>query len=283
MTGLVEQLDGPPPELRFRRRIRFIPAMRELWQARELVRSLVERELRAQYKQAVLGFAWAIITPVALLLVFSLFITRVATINTGGVPYVLFSYMGLLPWTFFSAAVMRGGLSLLTNAALLNKVYCPRESFPVASVVSAGIDTTIAALVLGILFVATGFAPKATSIFIPVILLVQVAFTLGLTLIVSAIVVYFRDLRHALPLILQFGILATPVAYGIDAIPANVRVLYAALNPLGPIIDGYRRVVLLGLLPTWPEFAAGACSSAVILVGSYLLFKHLEAGFPDLV
>jgi ABC-type polysaccharide/polyol phosphate export permease len=153
----------------------------------------------------------------------------------------------------------------------------------VASVVSAGIDTTIAALVLGILFVATGFAPKATSIFIPVILLVQVAFTLGLTLIVSAIVVYFRDLRHALPLILQFGILATPVAYGIDAIPANVRVLYAALNPLGPIIDGYRRVVLLGLLPTWPEFAAGACSSAVILVGSYLLFKHLEAGFPDLV
>ncbi len=283
MTNQVELLDGPPPELRFRRRIRLAPAMRELWQARELVRSLVERELRAQYKQAVLGFAWAIITPVALMLVFSLFISRVTNIDTGGVPYVLFTYLGLLPWTFFSGSLMRGGLSLLTNSSLLNKVYCPRESFPLAGVISAGIDTMLAALVLGVLFVLTGFAPKATSVFIPLLLLVQVAFTLGLTLLVSAVVVYFRDLRHALPLILQFGILATPVAYGFDAIPPSFRTLYAVLNPLGPVIDGYRRVVLLGQLPDWDGFLIATVSSTVILAGSYLLFKHLEAGFPDLV
>jgi ABC-type polysaccharide/polyol phosphate export permease len=274
-------LEAPPSAFRFRRRIRLTVAIAELWQARELVRSLVERELRAQYKQAILGFAWAIITPVAFMLVFSLFFYRVSTVTTNGIPYTLFTYVGLLPWTFFSGAVSRGGLSLLANSAILNKVYCPREAFPLAGVISSAIDTTIATLVLAVLFVVMGFAPRATTILLPVLLVIQVAFTLGITLAVSAVIVYFRDLRHALPLILQLGIFATPVAYGIEIAPSSLRTLYAVLNPLGPLIDGYRRILLLGQLPSWDALLPATLSSLAVLVGAYLLFKHLETGFAD--
>lgn len=276
-------LEEPPSDLRFRRRVRVAEAVRELWQGRDLIRSLVERELRAQYKQAMLGLAWAILTPVSLMVVFSLFFSKFANIDTAGVPYPLFTYIGLLPWTFFSTSVTRGGMSLIGNAPLLNKVYCPREIFPLSGVISAGVDTTIAVGVLGLLFVATGFWPKATSIFVPLLLLIQVAFTLGLTLIVAAVVVYFRDLRHAVPLLLQFGLLATPVAYGLDVVPPRLQTLYAVLNPLGPLINGYRRSVLYGQPPAWDILLPAALSSMAVLSAGYVLFKRLETGFADVV
>jgi ABC-type polysaccharide/polyol phosphate export permease len=283
MNPAVPLPSAPPPELRFRRRIRPAAAVRELWQSRELLRSLVEREFRAQYTQAVLGFAWAVITPVAFMVVFSLFFRRVANINTHGIPYPVFTYVGLLPWTFFSGAVTRGGLSLVSNAALLNRVYFPREIFPLAGIVSAAIDTAIALIVLGVLFVATGVTPQPTSVLVPLLLVIQLAFTMGLTLTVAAIVVYFRDLRHALPLALQFGILATPVAYGLEVIPERWRLAYGVLNPLGPIIDGYRRVILFGQPPHWETLLPAALASLVWVVGAFVLFKQLEMGFADVV
>lgn len=274
---------APPPEIRFHRKIRPAAAVRELWRSRELLRSLVERELRAQYKQAVLGFAWAVITPVAFMVVFTAFFQRVANVETHGIPYPVFAYVGLLPWTFFSGAVMRGGLSLLSNASLLNKVYCPREVFPLAGLASAAIDTAIAMAVLGVLFVITGVIPRPTAVLVPVLVVIQMAFTAGVTLMVAAVVVYFRDLRHALPLVLQFGILATPVAYGLDVIPERVRLAYSLLNPLGPVIDGYRRVVLFGQPPHWETLVPAAMASVVWLVGAFVLFKQLETGFADVV
>ena len=136
--------EAPPAELRFRRRIRVGASLRELWLSRELIRSLAERDLRARYNQAFLGFAWAILTPVALMVVFTVFFQGVAKIDTGGVPYALFAYVGLVPWTFFSTSVSQGGQSLLTNTNVLTKVYCPREVFPLASVVVAAVDAVIA-------------------------------------------------------------------------------------------------------------------------------------------
>jgi ABC-type polysaccharide/polyol phosphate export permease len=275
------QAVGPPSDLRFRRAIRFGEAIREVWRAHELVRSLVEREVRAQYKQAILGFAWAMITPVAFMLVFSVFFRRVATVDTAGVPYALFTYVGLVPWTFFSASISRGGMSLVANASLLSKVYCPREVFPVAAMISASIDSIIATLVMGLLFIFTGFAPKATTIYVPLLLLIQLAFTASVTLAVAAVMVYFRDLRHALPLLLQFGLFATPVAYGLEVIPEALRTIYAMLNPLGPVIDGYRRTVLFGRPPAWDTLLPAALSSVVLLVAAYWLFKQLETGIAD--
>jgi ABC-2 type transport system permease protein/lipopolysaccharide transport system permease protein len=274
-------LAEPPPELRFRRRVRLVPAIREVWRSRELIRTLAERQLRARYKQAVLGFGWAILTPLVLMVVFTVFFQPVADVDTGGVPYPLFAYLGILPWTFFSSSVSEGGQSLVQNMPILNKVYCPREVFPMSSIAVAGVDSSIALIVLLGLFIVESFAPSPTSVWVPVIALVQLTFTLGMTLIVSALLVYLRDLRHMLPIVLQLGLFVTPVAYGMEAIPQQYRMLYSALNPLAPVIDGYRRTVLMGLQPNWGLLLAGATTSLILLIVGYVSFKRLETGFAD--
>lgn len=272
---------SPPPELRFKRRVRFGPALAELWAARELVMTLAERDLRARYKQAVLGFAWAILTPVTLMVVFSLFFQRVAKIDTRGVPYPLFSYVGLIPWTFFSSAVSQGGLSLVANKALLNKVYCPREVFPLAGVAIAAVDMVSASAALAVLFAVYTFLPHGEAVWFPLLFLVQIAVTAGVVLFISGLLVYLRDLRHALPIMLQLGLFATPVAYGIQEIPESARLAYAALNPLAPVIDGYRRTLLYGQAPDWELLGVAMASATVLLTSGYWLFKRLEVNIAD--
>ena len=273
---------APPPELRFRRRVRLGASLRELWRARELVFSLAERDLRARYKQAVLGFSWAVVTPLLLMVAFSLVFPRVAKVDTGGVPYPLFSYLGLVPWAFFSTSVSQGGTNIINNAGLLNKVYCPREVFPIASVAVAAVDGLIATLVLGILFVVFSFVPHVESYWVPVLLAVQVIFTLGVTMALSAIMVYVRDVRHLLPIALQLGLFATPVAFSLDQlVPAGLQPIYVALNPLGEVIDAYRRTVLYGQQPDMQLLCIAAISATVMFLAAYALFKRLETGFAD--
>ena len=274
---------GPPADLRFKRHIRPLRAMADLWRVREVVRSLAEREFRVRYKQAMLGVAWALLTPLALMVIFSLLFSRVARVDTGDVPYAVFAYIALVPWTFFSVAVLQAGMSLLVNAPLIQKVSFPREVFPVGSVVVAGIDTLIALIPLAILMIITGTVPQPTSVYVPLLTVIQLAFVLGVSLALSAIIVFFRDLRHGLPIILQLGLFATPVAYGIEAVPERYRLLYAALNPLGPVIDGYRRTVLYGTAPAWGQTAVAAVSASIFFVGGYLLFKRLEGTLADAV
>jgi ABC-type polysaccharide/polyol phosphate export permease len=271
----------PPPGQRFRRRYRIWALASAAWNARALIRTLAEREIRVRYKQAVLGFAWAVVTPLVLMVAFTAFFKKAAGIDTGPVPYPLFSYIGLIPWTFFSTAVSQGGLSLISNVPLLNKVSCPREVFPMASAMVAGIDSLVSVAVLAILFLKFGFAPRATAVWIPVILAVQVAYTLGITLVASAVVVYLRDLRHALPLILQMGLFVTPVAFPLDIVPAPLRPTYVALDPLAAVIDAYRRTVLYGRPPAPGLLVLAAVASAIVLVGGYAVFKRLETGIAD--
>jgi ABC-type polysaccharide/polyol phosphate export permease len=270
----------PPPQWRFRRRLHPAPVLRELWEARALVRTLAEREIRIRYKQAILGFAWAVVTPLVLLVAFTLF-RKAAKIDTGPVPYPLFAYVGLIPWTFFSTGVAQGGLSLINNVPLLNKVYCPREVFPTASVVVSGIDAVMSTGVLLLLFLRYGFMPRPTTIWVPAILPIQVMFTLGVTLVVSAVIVYLRDLRHALPLMLQMGLFLTPVAFPLEVVPRHLRQVYVALNPLAAVIDGYRRTVLFGRPPSLLLLTTAAVSACVVLVGGYAAFKRLETGIAD--
>jgi len=193
---------APPAELRFRARIGLPRFVGDLVWARELVMTLAERDIRARYKQAILGFTWVFVQPLSLLLVFTFLARHVTNVNSHGVPYSIYAYIGLLPWQFFSSALSVGGLSLVNNAALLNKVYCPRQVFPMAGVAVAAVDAALATLVLFVLFGIDGFAPKATSVYVPLILLVQIAFTLAVCLAVSAIVVYVRDVKSVLPLVL---------------------------------------------------------------------------------
>jgi ABC-type polysaccharide/polyol phosphate export permease len=271
----------PPDELRFHRKVHFFAAAAEIWAARELIFTLAERDLRARYKQAILGFAWAVVTPLALTVVFTVFFKGVAKIDTRPAPYPVFAYLGLIPWTFFSSSMSNGGLSLVSNAPLLNKVYCPREVFPLAAVGVAWVDSVLSLVALAFLFVLYGYAPRATSYWLPVLFIVQLAWTAGITMVVSAVTIYLRDLRHVLPILLQLGLFATPVAYGIDKIPVRFRGLYATLNPLAPVIDGYRRTVLYNKPPDWHLLGLGSITATVLLLGGYALFKRLETGIAD--
>jgi ABC-type polysaccharide/polyol phosphate export permease len=273
--------DAPDPALRFRRRFRLNQVARELWRDRELIRSLAERDLRARYKQTILGFAWTFVTPVLMLIAFTVFIQRVIKVQTNGVPYAIFAFMGLLPWGFFAASVAGGANSLVGNMSLLNKLYCPREVFPLAAVIVSAFDTATNLIILLPLFLITGYYPKATTYWVPVLLVVQLAFGLGVAFLCASLIVFLRDLRHALPIVLQVGLFVTPVAYSLSAIPKVWRPLYSFFNPLGPIIDGYRRTVLLGHPPDWGLLGLAALSSFAMLILGYWTFKRLEPGVAD--
>jgi ABC-2 type transport system permease protein/lipopolysaccharide transport system permease protein len=275
---------SPPLELWFKRRIELRQAFRDIWRFRELILSLAERDYRARYKQAVLGVAWAMLTPVLLVIVFTIVFTRVQRVATGGAPYVLFSYLGLIPWTFFSGSVTAGGQSIVTNMALVNKVACPREVFPLAAIAVTALDAVISSAVLIVLFGVTGYAPRPESLYVPLLLLVLLVYTLGTTLIVSAALVYLRDLRLVLPLVIQLGLFLTPIAYGINVIARSrgTQLLYSFLDPVAPVVDSMRRTVLYGLAPDWQLLGMGTIGGSIVLVGGYLVFKRLEVGIADI-
>jgi ABC-2 type transport system permease protein/lipopolysaccharide transport system permease protein len=271
----------PPAEILYRRRLRLVQSIRNSWQHRELLRSLTERQLRSRYKQATLGFIWALAAPLSLLLVFVVFADRVADIDTGGVPYSLFAFTGLLAWTFFSSSVNGASQSLLSNTSLLNKTACPRELFPLSTVIVAGVDTALASIVLVVLFVATQTLPEPATVYVPLLMLVQIVLTVGVSFVISILVVFVRDIRHALPLFLQVGVLVTPVAYGFEVVPVELRWVYAIVNPLGPLIDGYRRTMLQNESPQWQYVGLATLSSCAILVFGFWLLKRLEGGIVD--
>jgi ABC-2 type transport system permease protein/lipopolysaccharide transport system permease protein len=272
---------APPEGLRFRRKTRLIDCLKEIWEARPLSRALAEREIRAAYKQAGLGIAWAIVSPVMLMIVFTIFFQRFTTVSTNGVPYALFSYIALVPWNFYSTTLSNGGMSLVTQMALVNKIRCPREAFPLASMLVSGFNSIIAVGVLLILFVINWTAPKPTSVFIVFPLAVQLIFTTACLLIVSSVTVFLRDLRHAVPILLQLGLFATPIAYGMSLVPQNLQLPYVILNPLAACIDAYRDCVLNGTLPNWGLLIPAALSSLVLFYVAIKVFRRLEVGFAD--
>ena len=276
----------PEPSLRrFRRPFTPVAWLRALWRARALVIALSVRELQARYKHAALGFLWALLVPLSFMVVFTLVFTHVAKVDTGGQPYAAFAYVGLLVWTFFSTSMSIASQCLLSNTQLLNRVYFPREVFPISSVVVAGFDAVISSSALALLIVFTDtrlhLTPGPTACLI-LLLGLTGTWTVALALIVSAAVVYLRDVRHLLPIVLQLGIIATPVAYGMDVIPRAARGWYSVLNPLAAAIDGFRRVLLAGEYPRWDLIGPAAVSSVLLLILAYGIFKRMEVGFADI-
>lgn len=256
--------------------------MRELSKARELIRSLAERDLRVRYKQATLGMAWTLLNPIILLVAFTIIFEHAAHIKTGHVPYPLFAYVGLLPWTFFSEAVSMGSQSIVAEKSLLNKVQFPREVFVVAKVAVAGADLVMATAALVVLFGIETFAPRPTSYWLLVCIPIMIAFAAGVALAFSALVVYFRDMSQLVPVLLQLGLFGTPVAYSFSLIPRSLQPLYAIINPLGPVIDCLRQSVLYGVAPMPLPLVVAAFSAAAYLCGGYVLFKRMEMGFADI-
>ena len=273
--------ESPPSAMRYRRAFRLKTSLGALWKSRGIVWSLTVRDLRSTYSQEVLGFAWAILAPITLMVVFTFLANRVNTkIDTGGVWYPIFLYVGLLPWTFFSNAVSTGGTSLIGNP-LLNKVYAPREVFPISDILGSIVNVLCASVALAVLFLIDGRLPSSTFYWIVPLLVILLIFTTGVTLVIAGLTVYLRDMRHALPLGLQLGLFLTPILYGLNKIAPEYRDLYVAINPLVAVIDGMRRCLLYDQAPRLSYSVIAAVVSCVWLLGSFMLFKRLETGFAD--
>jgi lipopolysaccharide transport system permease protein len=256
--------------------------LRLLYRYRDLLWLWTAREVRVRYQQSLLGMAWAVIQPLSLTLVFTLVFSHIVRIETGGIPYPVFAYSALVPWTFFAAALGFGIPSLVNNMNLVSKIYFPREILPLASIGAAAVDFAVAFLIfLGMMLVY--HLPLRPQIWwLAPLLLLQIVLMLGVTLAGSAAIVFFRDMRFLVPLLTQVWMYATPVIYPMDMVPADLRP-YFALNPMAGIVNGYRQVLLRGEAPAAAELLTSALLTVVVFLFGYLLFKRAEPLFADVI
>lgn len=255
--------------------------IQELWRYRDLLYFLTLREVSLRYKQTALGFAWAIIQPVMTMVVFTVFLGRLAKMPSDGIPYPVFSYLGLLPWTYFANAITRSGASLVSNSQLLSKVYFPRVLIPLSGVLSAIVDFLVSFAVLIGLMLWYGIVPSPSAfLLIPLTLLSAVA-AFGVGLWLAALNVKYRDVTHAVPFLVQVWMYATPVVYPASVVPEKWRALYA-LNPLAGIIEAYRSAPL-GRPINWTMLAVSSVMSFVALFIGLRKFARMERSFADVV
>lgn len=248
----------------------------------ELLRTWVEREIKVRYSQSLLGMAWAILQPLALMLIFSFVFSRLAGIPSDGVPYPIFAYVGLLPWTFFASSVGFAVPSLVGQMNLVTKTYFPREILPLATVLATLADFAIAALLLLLLLGFYRIPIGWPILALPLILLAQVVLTFGLVLIGSALNVFFRDIRFVVPLALQVWMYLSPVIYPSSLVPADWQAVYR-LNPMVGIIESYRRVFVFAAWPDWPLLLGSLLAGLTLMVAGYVFFKRVEMRFADAI
>lgn len=277
----------PPPELRYRRELELGSGFSKLFASRSVLVGLVTRQVRSQYSQQLLGLAWTLITPLAQTALFTVLLGQASkTTNTArlgippDLPKALWLYVGLLFWSFYASSVQTAANSLVANP-LLNKVYAPREVFPIAQVMSSGINLVAGAIVLPVMFLASRYGPTGTIWWVPVLMVPLVVFTVAVALLFSATTVFMRDLRSALPLVLQLGMFMPGVLYSkFDAWPELWRVVYAIVFPAAPLIDAMRSAVLLGEYPGMMALVATLATVGYMLA-AFVYFKRLETGFAD--
>jgi len=246
----------------------------EIFQYRELLSRLVIKSLKVRYKQALLGMAWAGFTPLAMMFIFTFVFTKITKVSTEGIPYPIFAYCGLLPWTFFAGSLTAATNSLVGNANLVTKVYFPREVFPLAVIFSKLVDFFIASIILVGLMLFYGFGWQPTILLVPLVFMVQIALMMGLAFLLSLGNLFFRDVKYVFDVLIILWMFVTSVIYPIKVgSPILQRILM--LNPMTPIIDAYRALILEGRLPqVGPLFTAGIISIFILLVGAYLFHRN---------
>lgn len=253
----------------------------ELWKYRDLGYFLVWRDLKVRYKQTLFGAAWAVLQPVLLMLVFSAFLGRISGLAPAGVPYPLFALAGLVPWTLFSQSLNSAANSLVNSQNLIAKVYFPRLLLPVAAVGSWVVDFAIALAVLLVAAAFWGVFPTLTLLWLPVFAVFAVIAALAVGTLLAAIYVRYRDLRYAIPFLVQVWLFATPVAYSADLIPPGLRAIFA-LNPMAGVVEGFRWTLLGGPRPDL-SILISASATAIILVGGIAYFRRVERTFADII
>ncbi len=247
--------------------------LRELWEYRELLYFFVWRDIKVRYKQTVLGAAWAIIQPFFMMVVFSLFFGRLARVPSDGIPYPIFVYCALLPWQLFAHALSESSNSMVTNERLITKL---------SSVLGGLVDFAIAFVILLFMMAWYGIRPTWAMVSLPAFVLLAMATALGVGLWLSALNVRYRDVRHTIGFLIQFWLLATPVAYPSSLIPGRWRPLYG-LNPMAGVVEGFRWALLGTSEPPGALLAVSVVAVILILIGGLYYFRRMEAEFADVV
>jgi len=261
-----------------------IAHVQNLFQFRELIGMWAFREIRVRYKQSLLGAVWAVLQPLTLMLMFTFVFSKIARLETD-VPYPIFSYTALLPWTLFATSISFGVNSLINNMNLVTKTYFPREVLPLGVIGAALFDYLIASSIFVFLLIYYQVPVTIYFLWIPVFLIIQIFLMLGIILIGSALTVFYRDVRFVVPLGIQLWMYATPIIYPLDLVEKAVpqfRTLYT-LNPMVGIVESYRNVILRGLPPNFNDLGLAALVSFVLFIGGYIMFKRLEVLFNDLI
>ncbi|HEX8069166.1 MAG TPA: ABC transporter permease [Pyrinomonadaceae bacterium] len=253
----------------------------DFWTYRELLYFLTWRDIKVRYKQTLMGAAWVILQPLATMLIVTLVFNRLAGLDADGIPYPLFAYAGLLLWTYFNNAVGNSTASLVQNTSLITKVYFPRLFIPAAATAAGLVDFAVASIILVVLAVYYGGALTWSLLLLPVFVALLVLLALGVGLLVSALTVKYRDLRHVLPFLLQVWFFASPVIYPLGKLPGRWYWLLAA-NPLTGIVEGFRAALVGRALPL-AHVAASVVIVALLLAVALYVFRRLEATFADVI
>ena len=257
--------------------------LRELWEYRELLYFLTWRDIKVRYKQTLLGAAWAIIQPFFTMVVFSIFFGRLAGVSSDGIPYPIFSYAALVPWSFFSQGLTQASNSLVGGASLITKVYFPRLAMPIATVFSGAVDFLLAFVVLIGMMFYYGIAPTINVLWLPLFVLLAMVTALGSGLWLSAMNVQFRDVRYTVPFLTQFWMFMTPIAYPSSLIEQPwLRTLYG-LNPMTGVVEGFRWALLGTDTQPGPVIIVSSAVSVLLLVSGAFYFRRMEKTFADVV
>jgi lipopolysaccharide transport system permease protein len=256
--------------------------LRELWDYRELLYFLAWRDIKVRYKQTLLGASWAILQPFFTMIIFSIFFGRLAKIPSDGVPYPIFAYAALVPWTFFAHSLTQASNSLVTSGNMIKKVYFPRLAVPIATVFSGVVDFALAFSVLLGMMVYYGIYPTLNALWLPAFFLLALATSLGVGLWLSAMNVRYRDIRHTIPFLTQFWLFATPIAYPSSLLSEPWRTLYG-LNPMVGVVEGFRWGLLGTDTAPGPIIAASSLMALAILISGAFYFRRVEKTFADVV
>jgi lipopolysaccharide transport system permease protein len=256
--------------------------LKAIWHYRELLYFLIWRDVKVRYKQTAIGAGWAIFQPLMMMIIFTVVFGNFAKIPSDGLPYPIFAYAALLPWTYFAQAISRSGISLVGNAHLISKVYFPRIIIPFSAAVAPLVDLAIAFVLLLAMMAWFGIAPTWGVLALPVFLLLALVTALAVGLWLTALNVRYRDVGYTIPFVVQIWMYASPVAYPVSVVPEKWRLLYS-LNPMAGVIEGFRWALLGKGNPDFGVMTAGAVVVIALLLGGIVYFRQMERTFADVV
>ena len=258
------------------------PKFRELWEYRELLFFFAWRDIKVRYKQTVMGASWAIIQPFFTMVIFSLFFGRLANVPSDGLPYPIFSYAALVPWTFFANAVTQSSNSLVSSAEMIKKIYFPRLALPIATILAGLVDFVLAFIVLLGMMLYYRMVPTINIVWLPFFLLLAVVTSLGVGLWLSAMNVQFRDVRYTIPFLIQAWLFLTPIVYPSSSIPEPWRTVYG-INPMAGVVEGFRWALLGTDTAPGPMIVVSSVVALVLFISGAFYFRRMEQSFADVL